>query len=531
MSHVREGFRIRKARKLQGMTQTGLANNLGISVSYLNLIEHNKRAIGGRLLNKIAKVLDVDLTQLAGYEDARLVQNLTDLSGDALFRDLSMEDRGAQDIIGREPGWGRAFLRLHSAYLEASEIVEALSDRLNRDRFLVESSHEILTQITSIRSFAEILVEFDDLPGDKRQRYISLLAGVSSELSETAKGLFAFMDEVDMTARPMTPAGEVEDFFIGHHNYFPALEQAAKTLRTRIEVGGQIHDRALADYLVERHGVALRYAVPEREAATGGARAEFRSPTRIDYQRIGDHLVLQEWHHSETVRFLIAQFIFEREHSDILSTLVADERLTSDDARGRARRALARYAVGALLFPYEPFLEMAEEVRYDIQVLQQRFGGSFEQICHRLVTLQRPGSRSVPFAYLRADPAGNISKRFSLSNLRLPRYGGACPLWALYRAFLSPGRIVSQRVRLPDDQEFLFVARTVDKKANAYGAAEKIYSVMIGCDAIYADRLVYGVGKDQARGNLVTEAGINCRLCPRPDCEHRAYAPNPAVTN
>ena len=523
MAHVREGFRVRAARKRRGMTQTALAKELDISVSYLNLIEHNKRSIGGQLLNSIAKILDVDVAELAGYEDARLIQDLTNMSGDTLFRNLVMEDRGPQDIIDREPGWGRAFLRLHGAYIEATEMVEALSDRLNRDRFLVESSHEILTQITSIRSFAEILAEYDDLPVEQRNRFIALLANVSSELSDTAKEFFAFMDEVDMTARPTTPAGEVEDFFIDQRNYFPQLEEATQELRTRLEVRGEINDLALTDYIAERYGVVLNRAVPHGAAGIG-VKAELRAPIHSDYQLLGEHLMLPESRHSEAVRFTIAQFIFEQEHPDILSELVNDVRLTSDDARNRAHRALARYAAGALLFPYEPFLEMAEAVSYDIQILQQRFGASFEQVCHRLVTLQRPSAQSVPFVYLRADPAGNITKRFSLSNLRLPRYGGACPLWALYRAFQVPGQIVSQRVQLPDDQEFLFVARTVDKKAISYGTAENIYSVMIGCDAIYADRLVYGLGLDQSPGAQVTPAGINCRLCPRPDCAHRAYA-------
>ena len=524
MVRVPEGFRVREARKRQGMTQTALAKNLGISVSYLNLIEHNKRSIAGRLLNQVAQILSVDLSQLAGFEDARLIQDLTDLSANPLFRDLAMEERGAQDIIGREPGWGRAFLRLHASYIEATEMVEALSDRLNRDPFLVESSHEILTQITSIRSFSEILAEYDDLTAEQRERYVSLLADGSAELSVTAKALFAFMDEIDTTARPTTPAGEVEDFIIDHANHFPVLEQAGEALREQVEAHGDTLDGALSNYLVAQHGLTLKRAEPG-ETAVEDVEPGFPALSRVDYQQIGSQLVLQEWHPPEAVRFLIAQFIFEHAHADVLDDVVTNSRLTSDDARGRARRAMARYGAGALLYPYEPFSKMAEEARYDIQVLQQRFGGSFEQICHRLVTLQRPDSRSVPFLYLRADPAGNISKRFSLSNLRLPRYGGACPLWALYRAFLSPGQIVTQTVKLPDDREFLFVARTVNKRADAYGASERIYSVMIGCDAVYADRLVYGDGMDKSRASLVTEAGINCRLCPRPKCDHRAYAP------
>ena len=525
MVRVPEGFRIRKIRKQQKLTQTELAKKADISVSYLNLIEHNKRPIGGSLLNKIAQILAADPDELSGYDDARLIQDLIDLSGSPLLRNFTVEEHGAQNIIGREPGWGRAILHLHASYNEAVKTIESLSDRFNRDPFLIESSHEILTKITAIRSFSEILAEIGNLPEETRQRYTSLVADECAVLSSATRDLFAFMDEVDTTVRATTPEGEVEDFIIDHHNYFPMLETAAAELRARVENGDESIHGSLLNYLAERHGLSLKHAEADAESMHG-ARPINHLATRIDYQQVGEHLDLQDWQPAESERFLVTQFIFELEYSDLLHQVTTDKRLTSEDARTRARRAMARYAAGAFLYPYEPFLEKAKQARYDIQVLQQRFGGSFEQISHRLVTLQRPGSAGVPFFYIRTDPAGNISKRFSLPNLHLPRYGGVCPLWALYRAFLvAPDQIISQRVQMPDKQEFLFVARTVKKQAHTFGKPEKIYSVMLGCDSVYADQLVYGYSSDSPQSELVTEVGSNCRLCPRPTCAHRAYAP------
>ena len=69
----------------------------------------------------------------------------------------------------------------------------------------------------------------------------------------------------------------------------------------------------------------------------------------------------------------------------------------------------------------------------------------------------------MPFAFMRTDLAGNTSKRFSLPELRLPRHGSACPLWAVYRAFLTPDRITTQLMRLPDDRHFLVMARAITK--------------------------------------------------------------------
>jgi len=520
--NIPEGFRIRKVRKHLNITQSALAKEVGISISYLNLIEHNKRSISGKLLNKLARALATDVVEFSGYEDARLIQDLIEICGNPLFRDLPMEESGAQNIIGMEPGWGRAMLRLHDAYNAANKTIESLSDRFNRDPFLVETSHEIVTQITAIRSFAEILSEFDDLPKDTRQRYNSLVAKESSVLSSAAKAFFVFLDDVDSTVRATTPAGEVEDFFHAHQNYFPALEQAAEALLIGVDGYGKTRNEAITNYLESQHRITLN---PEPDVEAGD------NAGVIDYQLVDNRLDLLKWHPPETRQFLIVQFILERENEDILEELITDKLLISDDARIRARRALSRYAAGAFLFPYKSFLNAAIELRYDIQALQQRFRGSFEQIIHRLMTLRAPESAGIPFLFLRTDLAGNISKRFSLSNLHLPRYGGACPLWALYRAFLTPGQIIAQRVQMPTKQEFLFVARTVTKQADTFGAPEKTYSVMLGCDLAYADQIVYGEAYEKSQASLITEVGSNCRLCPRQACVHRAHAPILSTAN
>jgi predicted transcriptional regulator/transcriptional regulator with XRE-family HTH domain len=515
MANVPEGFRIRKVRKRQKMTQSALAKGAGISTSYLNLIEHNRRPISGKLLNKIARILATDVIEFSGYEDARLIQDLTDLGGNPLFRDLPMDENGAQNIIGMEPGWGRAMLRLHDAYNGAIKTIESLSDRFNRDPFLVETSHEIVSQITAIRSFAEILADFDDMPAEKRLRYNSLVAKESSALSSAARAFFAFLDDGDATVRATTPSGEVEDFIDAHENYFPVLEQAAEALQARVENFGETKDEAITNYLARQHGITIN-PEPDPEAADN---SRF-----IDYRLVGCQLDLLKLHPPATQQFLIAQFIFEREHPNILDELTADRMLTSDDARARARRAMVRYAAGALLFPYKPFLNAAIKLRYDIQALRQHIGGSFEQIVHRLTTLRAPGSAGIPFLFMRTDLAGNISKRFSLSDLHLPRYGGACPLWGLYRAFLTPGQIIVQKVQMPNKQEFLFVARTVIKQADSFGTPKKTYSVMFGCDLAYADQIVYGEVYKNSQASLITEVGSSCRLCPRQACVHRAHA-------
>ena len=61
-------------------------------------------------------------------------------------------------------------------------------------------------------------------------------------------------------------------------------------------------------------------------------------------------------------------------------------------------------------------------------------------VAHRLSTLQRPGAKGVPFFFVRVDQAGTITKRHSATRLQFARFGGACPLWNVHRAFEQPGR-------------------------------------------------------------------------------------------
>ena len=104
------------------------------------------------------------------------------------------------------------------------------------------------------------------------------------------------------------------------------------------------------------------------------------------------------------------------------------------------------------------FWETAEKCRYDIDILCNRFDTSFEQVCHRLTTLQKNGNqKGIPFHFMRVDIAGNVSKRFSISGLKIPRYSVACPRWNVYTAFLNPGKIKIQLSKMLDGTTFMFV--------------------------------------------------------------------------
>ena len=69
MAESRLGSKVRSLRRRQGLTQAKLAEKLGISTSYLNLIENNRRPLSAPVLIKLAQLFQVDLQTFASDEE------------------------------------------------------------------------------------------------------------------------------------------------------------------------------------------------------------------------------------------------------------------------------------------------------------------------------------------------------------------------------------------------------------------------------------------------------------------------------
>jgi len=186
---------------------------------------------------------------------------------------------------------------------------------------------------------------------------------------------------------------------------------------------------------------------------------------------------------------------------------------------------LINYFAAALLMPYDDFLDSAKKYKYDIEILMHHYAVSFEQVTHRLTNMQRPGNEGVPFHFLKTDIAGNVSKRFSLSGIHIPRHGGSCPRWNVYTAFLSPGKIHPQISKMPDGKVYFCISRAFEKGIEKHGMPKSFVSIGLGCDIVYSKELVYSEGMDIQNKKLETPIGVSCRICPRVECQQRAFPP------
>ena len=315
------------------------------------------------------------------------------------------------------------------------------------------------------------------------------------------------------------PYEEVRDYFYYRSNYIDGVDRAAEELAKEIGLMPGRMESALAERLNLRHGVAVNIFQTGEEEALG------RAPLRF-FDADAKTLKLADVLTRGERAFQIAYHLGRLEQQALFDRLVASAALSSEEAGSVLRMGLANYFAGALLMPYGLYHGAAEELRYDIERLEQRFGVTFEQAAHRLSTLQRARKAGVPFYFLRVDQAGNISKRASAAEgFHFARAGGTCPLWNVHEAFTRPGEMLRQVAQMPDGTTYLCLARTVTKGGAGFHAPRKRFAIGIGCEIAHAHKLIYAEGMDLDNPGAPQPIGASCRVCERPDCAQRAFPP------
>lgn len=305
------------------------------------------------------------------------------------------------------------------------------------------------------------------------------------------------------------PVAEVQRFLAARNNCFPALDEAAEAIAAKVAEAGN-----LAAYL--KAGRRLRVRRLPSEVLAGSLRR---------YDRHREEILLDDALDTASQSFQLALQIAYIELRRAIDAGLADIGTVSDPGRQLARRALANYAAAAIVMPYDAFAKAAEDKGYDVEALARSFGTSFEQVAHRLTTLQKPGRECVPFFFIRVDRAGNVSKRLDGAGFPFARHGGACPLWTLHHVFSQPRAIVTQWLELPDGKRFLSIARTVTAGGGGFGTARIERAVALGCAESHAGRLVYARMQPDLSADKATPIGVTCRLCQRIECPARSAPP------
>ncbi|MFY0661478.1 MAG: DUF2083 domain-containing protein [Shimia sp.] len=219
------GSRIRERRVMAGLRQAELARQVGISGSYLNLIEHNRRRIGGKLLNDIAQALDVEPSLLSEGAEAALLSALRVAAAEV--ETVAVELERGDEFAGRFPGWAALISEQHKRLRSLEHTAATLTDRLTHDPHLATSVHEMLTMVTAIRSTAGILADTKEIEPEWRNRFHRNLNEDSQRLAEGAEQLVAYLDDAgDASAGLTLPLEEVEAMLAAHKFRFDSLVNA-----------------------------------------------------------------------------------------------------------------------------------------------------------------------------------------------------------------------------------------------------------------------------------------------------------------
>lgn len=467
MSDAILGTRIRERRRRAGITQSSLAKKIGISASYLNLIERNKRRIAGPMLVKIADALDADLEELDGASERRLAETLQEIAHLPALEGLEIEAEGVGELIGRYPGWARALGALARSEHDANRTARSLADRLTHDPFLGETVHHMLSRVAAVRSSIEILTDFDDIEPEQSDRFLRIARDETAVLSDIGEALATYLGKIEAAETALTPIDEVEALFIQRANRFEELEEAATELSPLVD---------------------QRAPLPRPVAAEAVAREHLKGA-------IGE---------------------LARNGKPIETTV----------ARNRAEDQLREYAARALMLPMDAFVRQAVDLAYDIEALATYFRVDVRTICQRLTALpdHLPDAPQTPlprFGYFEANASGTIVEMLGLPGLALPRYASACPLWALYRAQQLPETVLRQRAIFPNGDRFIFVARARRTGECGFNQPRHYRTDMLAIREADAAATVYAPDASTP----IEEVGPACRLCPRRKCPHRADDP------
>ncbi|GAJ30454.1 helix-turn-helix domain-containing protein [Acidomonas methanolica] len=335
-------------------------------------------------------------------------------------------------------------------------------------------------------------------------------------LSTQERGVIQSSDAMHSRA-PATGAAQEEPYEAvaswvqAHHNYFDTLDRMAEAQYHALGLGEGGMAARLSRHLRDRHN--FRVAMDAEMTKSGDT-------WRID--RKSRTIWLPDGERYSRTCFRLAQAIGEAECHAAFERILRHSPLRDTGAATLGRLFLMNYYAGALILPYGIFRDAALAMRHDIERLRRVFGASFEQVCHRLSTLQRPGAEGVPFYFMKIDIAGNILKSYSANSFFPSRFGGPCPLWSVFRAFQMPAQVQVQLARMDDHKNYLSIARQVGRSSTSSFDQPRQTAVMLGCSIEHARDLVYSVGLDLAEPATLVPIGPGCRACLRDNCAHRA---------
>ena len=380
----------------------------------------------------------------------------------------------------------------------ANNISELLDDQLFEDLDIL--GPEVQDLVSTNPKIARALIKLGDNFKQKDHEMINKVENLSGKIIDSRKASF--------------PGEVISDFLQENKNYFPKLEEFANTVFDKVQKNNRTRYIALCEFLKTEYSINVKDTIPEDG-----------KPFSKIYNKSKKELLLSDFNSLETKKLHAAAQIAQEGSMNEINECLSKFTFPSEESKKLTQIALLNYCGAAILMPYKLFHAECKKLKYDLELLQNTFATSFEQVAHRVTCLQDPKLPGIPFHMLRVDVAGNISKRFSLSGIEIPRYGGACPRWNVYSAFTRPGVIQAAVSKMSNGEKYVCIAKTVEKGIGRFGQSKSILSIGLGCEAKYAKDFIYTENMDINDKKTETPVGVSCRTCDRLDCSQRAFPP------
>ena len=380
----------------------------------------------------------------------------------------------------------------------ANNITELLDDELFEDLDIL--GPEVKDLANTNPKIGKALIRLGDILKKKDHELVNKIEKLSGKIVDNRKSSF--------------PGEVVSDFLQDNKNYFPKLEEFANKIFDKVKNNNRTRYVALCNYLKSEYDISVKDVIPEEG-----------KPFSKIYKENNKELFLSDYLSLETKKLHAASQIAHEDAMNVINEYLSTFNFPSEEAKKLTQVSLLNYCGAAILMPYKLFHSECKKLKYDLELLQNTFATSFEQVAHRVTCLQDPELPGIPFHMLRVDVAGNISKRFSLSGIEIPRYGGACPRWNVYSAFSRPGVIQAAVSKMTNGEKYVCIAKTVEKGIGRHGQKKSTLSIGLGCEAKYAKEFVYTENLNINDKKSEIPIGVSCRTCDRLDCSQRAFPP------
>ena len=535
------GEKIKVFRKKLGLQANKLAEQLSISASYLNLIESGKRNLDADLLVKICQELRIELSDLKSEKDIDLKNSKIAITKFFKNKNINKLDlkigpkiKAIRRQLGLQANKFAEQINISPSYLN---LIEGGKRKIDGE-LLIKISKELRVELSDLTSKSDLNLEnnISELLDDQLFEDLDILGPEVKDLVNTnpkiAKALIKLGDNFKQKDHEIVnkvenisgkiidnrktsfPGEVISDFLQENKNYFPKLEDFANSIFDKVQKNNRTRYIALCDFLKKEYLITVKDIIPEEH-----------KPFSKIFNKDKKELLLSDYNSLETKKLYAASQIAQEGSIEIINNYLSNFNFPSEESKRLTQIALLNYTGAAILMPYKLFHFECKKLKYDLQLLQNTFATSFEQVAHRVTCLQDPKLPGIPFHMLRTDIAGNISKRFSLSGIEIPRYGGACPRWNVYSAFTRPGVIQAAVSKMTNGEKYVCIARTVEKGIGRYGQSKSILSIGLGCEAKYAKEFVYTENLDISDKKTEIPIGVSCRTCDRLDCSQRAFPP------